>query len=422
MNRTDSILLGVTLGFAASYVLAKGLLFRDPRVRALEASAFYGKNPILVKSGIAHEVMTRVSIFLAFASAILIILGTFLSLHESNGTSYFLSSWKTLVVFFAISAVLIYLLVRCADIITRVSQKPALLGLMSKGFEDVLFRYRHDGHDKRLVDQGHQLTDDQKMKNLEDAKRSFRTWALLFDIPFDEENGDYEKLIKELEVIAESKERLPQLNIGLSAEWIQAVATVVLVGITAVYVIYTNDLVKQQKHAMESQQEQFQMVNRPRVIPLSPEGEPSGGQVGFANLGNLPAENVSIAWCVFQADDKSSAKELVIKGQEFSEIAPDDVVSVDYASKLVNSDPGVFLVLGVQYDGNGISHTRSYTDFFFWNIHRNPPFWVRPNPLELRLVEAVALKRQAVATFLDQSKNPSPQEAPKSPNRTHATS
>jgi len=412
MNGTDFILLGVTFGFAASYVLAKGLLFKDPRVRALESSAFFGKNPFLMKGGIAHEVMTRISILMALISAIMIILGTFMGVHGSNGLSYFLSSGKALALFFILSAVLVVLLVRCADVITTIFQQPALIEIMRKGFEEVLFRYEHDGRDRRLVEKGVEFNEEQKLKGIEDAKRSFRHWALLFDIPFNEGIGDYEELIKELKEISESKQKIPNFKMRLSADWVQAIATIILVSITAVYVIYTNNLVKQQKQSMESQQKQFEMVNRPRVIPLSPVGEPSGGQISFANLGNLPAENLSIAWNIFQVDDKRKSADAVIKREEFARIAPDESVSVVYSSNLANADPSVFLVLGVRYDGNGLSHICSYTDFFFWNIHNNPPYWVRPNPLEQRLVDAVFQRRRAVAMILEQSKNSSPQASP----------
>jgi len=414
MAGTDLILIGVVFGFLGSYLLAKGLLFRDPRIRQLESSAFYGTNPFLLKTGIAKEVMTRMSLLAGLLSAICVIVGTFMNLKSIGADSWFMKSWVTLSSFFILSGLLCCLFSKYADVVGMRRQLPLLVENFRKGFEDTLFVFEHGGMEKRHLEKGTELTQEQKAKNMNAMKQRFGRWALLFNIPFDEEKGDYEKLIAKLKVLAESNQQTPLFKFSLSADWVQAIATVILVAITAVYVVYTSDLVKSQKSTMESQQRQFEMLNRPRVIPLNPEGEPSGGQINFANLGNLPAENVSVAWSVFQvsSDGKEGEKDHpVITAEEFAEIAPDDIVAVTYTSPLTNSDPRVFFILGVKYGGTGLSHARSYTDFFFWNIHSNPPYWVRPNPLEQRLVEAVSQRRKAVALFLARSKNSPGQES-----------
>jgi len=200
---SDLILLGVIFAFLASIILVKDSIFKNPRVRRREAAAVYGVNPFLIKRSIVKGVMIHIAIFASIVTTLLTIVGIFMNVNDIGGSSYFLSSIGRLSVFFALGFFLIFISCKGANHYSKKLFLPGLTNSTKEGFDAAIFVTEHDGMERRRVEEGVELTRQQRDESLKLAKDRLETLALLFDIKYEKSDIDYVKIKKRLKAIFE---------------------------------------------------------------------------------------------------------------------------------------------------------------------------------------------------------------------------
>lgn len=84
------------------------------------------------------------------------------------------------------------------NFIARAKYIPILREKMKKIYEKAIYTYKNNGYQKNLVNSDTKLNQEQRDKNMEEAKDRLRKLALLFDIKLNKKVG-YNKIIKYLE-------------------------------------------------------------------------------------------------------------------------------------------------------------------------------------------------------------------------------
>lgn len=146
--------------------------------------------------------------------------------------------------------------------------------------------------------------------------------------------------------------------------WLQAIAAIILCGLTWYYVQYTSQLV-------QAQNKQFELINRARIgINRGfPDGDIRSGVINFVNVGNLDADDCRVAWQLIKVhENKIQAvfpEEPALVEQKV--IEPEQTFSIRYESTFRPEEQVLFLVVAWKYQGAGINSYRYKEYFYLWN-------------------------------------------------------
>jgi len=160
---------------------------------------------------------------------------------------------------------------------------------------------------------------------------------------------------------------------------ITAIATVLLCVVTAIYAFLTWFI-------LDSNQKQFDVINRAVVTCLRPEGSRvNGGVIQLANIGNLSAKDIKLEWKIV----KVKGGEVLVDGDTDSfkggRLVPEQIERIPYRSKFEDSDDNIFLLVAWKYKGKGIPEYRVKSKSFYWNM-KNPQlrYWANTNYIDYK--------------------------------------
>ncbi len=176
---------------------------------------------------------------------------------------------------------------------------------------------------------------------------------------------------------------------------IQALSTVVLVGVTIWYATNSFRQTNIQSEALDVERQNLLLINRAKIVNLGYIiGDVKGGIIRFTNIGNFPAEDFKLIWKFIHIKDAknqriypepisktnlSSHEEKEIESKEV--INPDMDIEINYfSSGLVPEDKPVFLVIAYKYKCKGLKDIRRKEFYYHWhNTNVEQPYWFLNN-------------------------------------------
>ena len=160
-------------------------------------------------------------------------------------------------------------------------------------------------------------------------------------------------------------------NMSNKPSWIQAFSTVVLVGVTIAYVVYTREQVK-------IQELQFKVLNAADVVYTNIFGTHKSGTITFENKGNLSAEDFKIIWKIIKAGGDKVSKTYSAKRIEtynIKKISSKQEIQIRYGVELEPTEYPVFFILAWRYKSQFANETEIKTMHFYWWVQNKPPVW-----------------------------------------------
>ena len=203
---------------------------------------------------------------------------------------------------------------------------------------------------------------------------------------------------------------------------IQALSTVVLVGVTIWYATNSFRQTNIQSEALDVERQNLLLINRARIVNLGHIiGDVNGGIIRFTNIGNFPAEDFKLIWKFIyikgtknqqiypepiSKTNLSSHEEKEIESKEV--INPDMDIEIDYfSSGLVPEDNPVFLVIAYKYKCKGLKDIRRKEFYYYWhNTNVQQPYWILNNrDLSAGHINAVTNMMHDLRQLLKQEEN-----------------
>ena len=149
-------------------------------------------------------------------------------------------------------------------------------------------------------------------------------------------------------------------------------STLLLTVLTGIYVYETHSIVGQQQKQVAMLQEQFEIVNRPKIAFAGHRGDVRSGIVQLRNSGNLRTGKLSAAvQIVRHVDEKVVARfPETVTPYNIPNLEADQVISIPYATDMQLGDQLGILVLGWTYkDARG--QVASYDAPMYWKVEKS---------------------------------------------------